>query len=103
MKKKHQFVRRNRVLIVCFIALGVYFFYNMHISREHLYTLNQVKIELENEIQTLENDLARLVDEYEYVQTPRAIEQAAREKLKMVRANEIIYLIRGLDDEGENE
>jgi len=55
----------------------------------------EVKESLKGEIETLERDINRLADEYAYSQTPEAVEKIAREKLKMVKPNEIIYLIKG--------
>jgi cell division protein FtsB len=57
-----------------------------------------VQKDLKLEIESLERDVNRLNDEYAYSQTPEAIEKIAREKLKMVKPNEIIYLIKGAEE-----
>ncbi len=98
-----KFLKRNRMILICMVFLGIYFIYNMHTSNQKLEALNALKLELESEIRTLENDIVKLNDAYEYVQTPDAVERSAREKLKMVRANEIIFLIRGFEGKSEGD
>ncbi len=47
-----------------------------------------------NEIETLNEEIERLETRLESNQDPQAIEKIAREKLKMVKPNEIIYIIQ---------
>lgn len=61
----------------------------------------ETQSDLKAEIESLERDINRLVDEFAYSQTPEAVEKIAREKLKMVKPNEIIYLIKGEESEGD--
>lgn len=99
-KKKHKFFKRNRVtLIIILIILG-YYAYNMYRTDLKLKEYKETQLELKSEIETLERDINRLADEYAYSQTPEAVEKIAREKLKMVKPNEIIYLIKGEASEG---
>jgi len=56
---------------------------------------------LDAEIEGLKKDIKKLNVELEYAKTPEAIEEIAREKLKMVKANEIIYIIKGLKNDHE--
>lgn len=89
-----KFIKRNKFVLLTMIVLAAYFVVNYQSSTVKLKELQNARLALEKEIQTLEDDVARLNDAYAYVQTEEAIEQQAREKLKMVKNNEIIYLIR---------
>ncbi len=46
------------------------------------------------EIELLSEEIERLEERLESSQDPQAIEKIAREKLKMVKPNEIIYIIQ---------
>lgn len=89
-----KFIKRNKFVLLTTMVLLGYFVVNYQSSVQKLRELENSRVALEKEIQTLEDDVARLNDAYAYVQTEEAIEQQAREKLKMVKNNEIIYLIR---------
>ncbi|GAB6106979.1 FtsB family cell division protein [Fusibacter bizertensis] len=97
-KKKGKFLKRNRVtLLFILLAFGYYAFIMMK-ADEKLEEYQGVQQELKAEINGLEHEIDRLADEYAYSQTPEAVEKIAREKLKMVKPNEIIYLIKELED-----
>lgn len=98
-----KFIKRNRFVFLTMTFLCAYFFYNYHITSAKMDELRATRASLETEIGTLEDEVARLKDAYDYVQTEEAIERQAREKLKMVKSNEIIYYIRdsGVPEEEE--
>lgn len=97
-KKKGKFLRRNRVTILFILLAFGYYAYIMIKADQKLDEYQGVQQELKSEIGDLEHEIDRLVDEYAYSQTPEAVEKIAREKLKMVKPNEIIYLIKELED-----
>lgn len=99
-RKKGSFIKRNILILVMMLLFMGYFFYNLYTAELKLQTYEMTQAELRQEIETLERELKKLNLELEYAQTPEAIEKVAREKLKMVKANEIIYIINGLA-EGE--
>lgn len=98
MTKK--FIKRNSLLIIILIIFVVYFVYTMYITDLKLEEYQATQTELNTEISGLESEIKKQKDELAYSQTTEAIEKIAREKLKMVKPNEIIYMISGLD-EGE--
>ena len=103
MKKgKRRFIRRNRVMILIVLLVLGYYYYIMHQTQLKLDEYEAVKASLRTEIAYLEKDIDKLVDEYLYAQTDEAVEKIAREKLKMVKPDEIIYLIKG-DEETEGD
>ncbi len=99
MAKK--FFKRNSLLIIILIIFVVYFVYSMYITDIKLKEYQANQSELNQEINMLEDDIERLQDDLEYAQTTEAVEKIAREKLKMVKPNEIIYMIKGLEDPDE--
>lgn len=102
MKKiKRKFFKRNRVTILIILIILGYYAYNMYQTDLKLKEYKQTQSVLKSEIESLERDINRLVDEFAYSQTPEAVEKIAREKLKMVKPNEIIYLIKGEESEGD--
>ncbi len=102
MKKiKRKFFKRNRVTILIILIILGYYAYNMYQTDLKLKEYKQTQLVLKSEIESLERDINRLVDEFAYSQTPEAVEKIAREKLKMVKPNEIIYLIKGEESEGD--
>lgn len=102
MKKiKRKFFKRNRVTILIILIILGYYAYNMYQTDLKLKEYKETQSDLKAEIESLERDINRLVDEFAYSQTPEAVEKIAREKLKMVKPNEIIYLIKGEESEGD--
>jgi len=102
-KKRSKFIRRNRLTLLLLILVGFYFVYNMVQADQKLQELEVTKAELNENITDLEHEINRLEDEYAYSKTPEAVEKIAREKLKMVKPDEIIYLIKALEDEKKNQ
>ncbi|MDH8679644.1 septum formation initiator family protein [Fusibacter bizertensis] len=101
-KKKGKFFKRNRLtLFLIILAFGYYGFIMMKADQK-LEEYQGVQQELRAEIGDLEHEIDKLVDEYAYSQTPEAVEKIAREKLKMVKPNEIIYLIKELEESEGN-
>lgn len=95
--KKSGVLKRNAgyiIIAVVIVAVGLYHAWMGHLKLKEYAEAEAV---LRAEIEALERDVRRLEDMYAYAQTPEAIERLAREKLKMVKPNEIIYLIRDLE------
>lgn len=91
--KKRKNKSRGLILLLIIIAFG-YYVYNMYQADQKLNDYLADQVALKAEIEQLEREINRLADEYAYAQTPEAIEKIAREKLKMVKPNEIIYLLK---------
>ncbi|HAS73956.1 MAG TPA: hypothetical protein DCS67_07410 [Clostridiales bacterium UBA8960] len=97
-KRKAKFIKRNWLIIIIILIVGGYYTFNMIKTEQKLAEYHAIQEALKAEIESLEREINRLVDEYAYSQTPDAIEKIAREKLKMVKPNEIIYLIKNLEE-----
>lgn len=101
-RKKGSFIKRNIWILVLLAIISGYFVYNIYTAELKLRMYEAQETELNEEIESLNKDVKKLNVELEYAQTPEAIEKIAREKLKMVKANEIIYIIKGLDEVGKD-
>lgn len=102
-KSKKGFFKRNKIIIVFFIIFFIYIGYTV-ISNEAKY--KELKAEEENynkEIAILKEEIESLKIEIEKSQSHEMIEKIAREKLKMVKPNEIIYIIQDKEEEEEEK
>ncbi len=100
MKKKSHFLTRHPILVFLVVVSVFYCYFYWQTTQEKLDAYLLTQEHLKEEIETLEGEIERLNDVYAYSQTEESIERIAREKLKMVKPNEIIYWIRGLNDKG---
>lgn len=103
MKKKSSFLKRNKLLFMFFGLMLMYVFYNTHHYRIHRDTLFDEREILVQQILEVEHDLERLRDQANAVQTIEHVEKVAREKLKMVRANEIVFFISQTEEQEEGD
>jgi len=102
-KSKKSFLKRNKIIIVFFIIFFVYIGYAV-ISNESKY--KELKDEEESynkEIVVLREEIESLKIEIEKSQSHEMVEKIAREKLKMVKPNEIIYIIQDSEEEINGE
>lgn len=80
--------------LVILALLGVFYAYNVGQDKEMIAKMKMREAEIKKEISTLRMELNRLEDYYEMSKTREFIERMAREKLGMVKKNEIIYYIK---------
>ena len=99
MGRKHSFIRRNQitfVLVILFTAyVGVTWIKQEVVLRELRYE-NTI---LQEEMDGIDVEIAKLEEEIEESSDIDYVEKIAREKLKMVKSNEIIYIIQDENDE----
>lgn len=94
MSKKKFFFKRNQITFVFLIVFMVYV--SVTFVRQEI-KLRELKFDESNlvaEIQMLNSDIIKLEEEIEATQGLTYVEKLAREKLKMVKPNEIIYIIQ---------
>lgn len=98
MKKKKSFLKRNRYMVLLSIVFAVYISTAL-INQELQYRkLRAEESDYLQQIELLNEEVERLEVRLESNQDPQAIEKIAREKLKMVKPNEIIYIIQEEDE-----
>lgn len=93
-KSKISFFRRNKIIIVFFIIFFSYVGYTLFMNEEKNKELEYEAEQYDKEIAALKEQIEGLKLEIEKSQSHEVIEKIAREKLKMVKPNEIIYIIQ---------
>lgn len=85
--------------ILFFTVFFIYFAYTFIEQSSTISSLNQKTQEAEKKLSQLEDEKRKLENELEKVNDLDYIEKIAREKLKMVKPNDIIYDVE--DSEGQ--
>jgi len=85
-------------MVVLSIVFAIYVSTALISQELHYRKLLQEQADYYTKIETLNEEIERLESKLESSQDPRAIEKIAREKLKMVKPNEIIYIIQEEND-----
>lgn len=93
VKKKHPLMR-HKVLIVFLIAFFSYFIFTLITQEIKLREYKAEEVRLTQEIERLNDEKIQLEEDLRNSQSLENIEKIAREKLKMVMPNEIIYVIQ---------
>lgn len=85
--------KRPKVLIIFMSIFLLYFGYTMVTQQIKLLELSKEKKAYEEQIEKRKMEIDSLKKQLEEVQSPSYIEKIAREKLKMVRPDEIIFIL----------
>lgn len=98
------FLKRYLPMLLIVALLGAFYAYKVGQDKDMIAQMRMREAEIKKEISSLRVELSRLEDYYEMSKTVEFIERMAREKLGMVKKNEIIYYIRYHNDfpKGEN-
>jgi len=94
MKGTSRFLKRNRVVVLFAVAFLIYVGITFVRQEIKLRQLHAEEAACQSEIVLLKEDVDELEEELENASSPETIERIAREKLKMVKPNEIIYIIQ---------
>lgn len=97
-KNKWRFVRRNKIGLMVFLVIAVYTSITMIKQHIKLQELVEEEQRIQEEIKTLHEEIKAVKGKIEESDNPELIEKAARDKLKMVKQNEIIYIIQDKKD-----
>ena len=100
MRKKTSFIRRNKFLIIFFILFSIYISYTIYNQNIKYNSLKEEEAFYQNKMKDLHKQIEEVNEEIEKSKSLEAIEKLAREKLNMVKPNEIIYIIQ---DEEKNK
>jgi len=100
-RKKHgRKIRIRHILML----LVIFYLGSIFISQQKMINkLDKERQEKKQEITNLENDIKNLEGKIQYTDSLEYIEKIAREELKMVMPDEIIYIDIGKDKNGEKQ
>lgn len=93
-RKKGIFFRRNKISILFFTILFLYLSVTVVGQERSMRDLQHEQRELQEIVDNLKKEKSEKEKMVEESSKPEFIEKTAREKLKMVKPNEIIYIIQ---------
>lgn len=99
-RKKGSFFKRNRIAIIVLGSLMVYSLITIVNQEMKLRDLHSQERQLQKKFEELKTEVSETEKKVEESTSLEFIEKLAREKLKMVKRNEIIYIIQ---DEKESD
>ena len=94
MRKKVVAVKRNKYLILFMVVFLSYIGYTVVKTEIKIQELKANEAILKEELNKLTEEKETLTKELENSKSLESIEKIAREKLKMVKPNEVIYIIQ---------
>lgn len=93
-KKKGLVVKRNKYLIFVLVVFLAYIIYSIAQAEIKIQELRAREATLTEELNKLTEEKETLTKQLEDSKSLESIEKIAREKLKMVKPNEVIYIIQ---------
>lgn len=93
-KKKGLVVKRNKYLIFVLVVFLAYIIYSIAQAEIKIQELKAREATLTEELNKLTEEKETLTKQLEDSKSLESIEKIAREKLKMVKPNEVIYIIQ---------
>lgn len=96
VKKKKSVIKRNRILILFLFVFVTYISVTLINQQVKIKELDAVEAQYMEKIEELSEEVDSIEKEIEKSKSEEAIERLAREKLKMVKPDEVIY---DIDDE----
>lgn len=97
------FLKKRIVTLAAIIAIVAFYGYRIGVDSDKVAEMQLREKELKQQISEKKVELGRLEDYDEMSRTPEFVERMAREKLGMVKKNEIIYYIQHKFRGGERE
>lgn len=91
--KVFKIFRRHKLIIIVFVVVSLYFSYNYFKQEMKLQEILQANHEKKIEIQKIDNRIEKLEKDLKDVKSNENIAKIAREKLKMIYPDEILYII----------
>lgn len=91
-----------KILVVSFVVviiLGFGFLWHYNHQEKHLYLLQKENMELEKMLSMSQRELDVLKAELENIESPEAKEKMIREKLGMMKKDEIQYIIKRIEED----
>lgn len=94
MAKKRSIIKRNRFLAVLILLFLLYIGSTLVRQELRMYELKAEEKEAEGQLASLNGEIAVLKEDLEASKTLEFAEKVAREKLKMVKPDEIVYVLK---------
>ena len=92
IKKKKSIIKGNRLFYIVIFSVILYVAWIFGNQQIKLRDFQQQEQEKQKQVAALKQEVLRIEEEIKQSNTPEFIEKVAREQLKMVKPNEIIYI-----------
>jgi len=86
-------LKRHKLIIIVFVVVFIYFSYNYFKQETKLQELYNENCQKKIEMQKIDNRIEKLEKDLRDVKSNENIAKIAREKLKMIYPEEILYII----------
>lgn len=96
----------HRIIVISSAILSVLIFgflWHFNNQEKHYQLLEKERIELEKILSINQRELDILKAELENIESPEAKEKMIREKLGMMKKDEIQYIIQKIEEDGQGE
>lgn len=94
MAKKRHFIKRNRFLVVMAMLFSLYIGTTLVRQELKIHELRQEEKQVGAQLQALTGEIEVLKEDLKASQSLEFSEKVAREKLKMVKPDEIVYILK---------
>ncbi|MFT9494023.1 FtsB family cell division protein [Anaerosolibacter sp.] len=91
-QKKKRIRKGNRPFYMILLVVGLYVAWVFVDQQIRLHALTEQEEVYKSKVEQLKQEIARREEEVKNANTPEFIEKVAREQLKMIKPNEIIYI-----------
>ncbi|BEP27902.1 FtsB family cell division protein [Helicovermis profundi] len=103
MNNRKKFIIRNKLIIIFFVLFTVYISYTLYNQNIKFDELKKEELFYDNNIKNSNKKIEEINEEIKQSESLDAIEKIAREKLNMVKPNEIIYIIQDSEKKEDNK
>ncbi len=100
IKSRKKRKKKIKLRYVALVGLGIYIVVFFFIQAYNIYNLKNQQEELNQRIKALEAEKEILIKQYNSINSLEYIEEMARENLRMVKPNEVLYVDTTLEKEG---
>lgn len=101
MAKKRNFIRRNKLMMALFVLFSIYIGTTLVRQELKMHELQSEEKQVKNQMEALSGEIDIMKEDLKASQSLEFTEKMAREKLKMVKPDEIVYILKEPDKQPE--
>lgn len=101
MAKKRNFIRRNKFMMALFLLFSIYIGTTLVRQELNMHELRAEEKQVKAQTEAISGEINVLKEDLKASQSLEFTEKMAREKLKMVKPDEIVYILKEPDKQPE--
>ncbi len=101
MAKKRNFIRRNKLMMALFVLFSIYIGTTLVRQELKMHELQAEEKQVKTQMEALSGEIDIMKEDLKASQSLEFTEKMAREKLKMVKPDEIVYILKEPDKQPE--